>query len=42
MSLRANTTDHQLRNGGEEHLLLQENVVKNGSTLLNSTMNSKG
>lgn len=39
-----NTNDQRLRTGGEENLLLQENVVKHGNTLLsiNSTMNSKG
>lgn len=44
MSLRTNTSDQRLKTGGEDHLLLQENVIKNGSTLLslNSTMNSKG
>ncbi|CAH1736445.1 equilibrative nucleoside transporter 1 isoform X1 [Aphis gossypii] len=43
MSLRTNTNEQRLKTGGEDHLLLQENVVKNGNTLLsmNSTMNSK-
>jgi len=44
MSLRMNTNEQRLKTGGEDHLLLQENLVKNGNTLLsmNSTMNSKG
>lgn len=44
MSLRTNTNDQRLKTGGEDNLLLQEYVVKNGNTLLsiNSTMNSKG
>lgn len=44
MSLRTNTGDQRPRTGGEDHLLMQENVVKNGSTILsvNSPMNSKG
>lgn len=44
MSLRTNSNDHQSRLAGEDHLLLQENSLKNGNTLpsLNSTMNAKG
>lgn len=44
MSSRINTSDQRLRTGGEENLLLQENLVKHGNTLLsiNSTMSSKG
>lgn len=44
MSLRTNTGDRQSKTSGEDHLLLQENIVKNGNTLLsmNSTLNSKG
>lgn len=43
MSLRTTTSDH-LKTGGEDHLLLQESVVKNGNPLIpiNSTMGSKG
>lgn len=43
MSLRTNTSDQRVRIG-EDNLLLQENVIKNGNNLLsiNSTMNSKG
>lgn len=40
MSLRTNTNEQRLKTGGEDHLLLQENVVKNGNALL--SMNSKG
>lgn len=44
MSLKTYTNDQRLRAAGEDHLLLQENTLKNGNTLLsmNSTMNSKG
>lgn len=44
MSLRTNTSDQRSRTGGEDHLLMQENVVKNSSTILsvNSSMNAKG
>lgn len=44
MSLRRNTSDHRVRDGGEDNLLLHENILKNGNNLLsiNSTMNSKG
>lgn len=45
MSLRAATGEQLSRaSAGEDHLLLQEGVVKNGNTILslNSTMNSKG
>lgn len=48
MSLRTTIGDQRSRAGGgeirEDHLLLQESIVKNGSNLLsiNSTMNSKG
>lgn len=44
MSLNTMTSDQRLRTAGENHLLLQENTLKNGNTLLsiNSTMSSKG
>lgn len=44
MSLRTHTTDRQTRPAGEDHLLLQENLLKNGNTLpsINSTTNAKG
>lgn len=43
MSLKTNTSD-RLRTGGEDHLLLQESVVKNGNPIIpiNSTIGSKG
>lgn len=44
MSLNTNTSDQRMRTAGEDQLLLHENILKNGNTLLsiNSTMNSKG
>jgi len=44
MSLRTNNNEQRLKTTGEDHLLLQENILKNGNNLLsiNSTMNSKG